>query len=59
MEKGIEKGMAKGREEGRGEGRTEEKIEVVIKSDKAGLSAEIISKITGLSFEEIKRILQQ
>ena len=41
------------------EGRTEKEIEVVIKSDEEGLSPEIISKITGLSIEEINRILNK
>jgi len=44
--------------DGEFKGRTEEKIEVVIKSDQAGLSAKIISSITGFTIEEIKRILE-
>lgn len=44
------------REEGRAEGRMEEKYEVVRNSRKLGLSVEAISKLTGLSVEEIKRL---
>ena len=41
------------------DGRTEKEIEVVIKSDEAGLSPEMISTITGLSIEEINKILNK
>ena len=56
---GFVEGEAIGIEKGEAIGRTEKEIEVVIKSDKAGLSPEIISTITGLSTEEIKRILEK
>jgi len=46
-------GVFKGREEGR----TEKEIEVVIKSHKAGLPMETITAITGLTIEEIEKIL--
>jgi len=38
--------------------RTERNIELVVNSDKAGLSTEIISTITGLTVDEIIRILE-
>jgi len=47
-----------GLEKGEAIGRTEKEVEVVIKSDKAGLPAEIISTITSLTMDEIKRILE-
>ena len=54
-----ESALTKGRAEGRTEGRTEEKIETVVNSDKAGVPLETISTITGLTVEEIKKILER
>lgn len=45
-------------EEGKAEGRAEEKTEVILKSYKAGLDLETISKITGVSTDEIERIIK-
>lgn len=45
-------------EEGKAEGRAEEKTEVILKSHKAGLDLETISKITGVSTDEIERIIK-
>ena len=47
------------KKDGEEKGRAEKEIEIVIKSDEEGLSPEIISKITGLSIEEINRILNK
>lgn len=47
------------REEGREEGREEEKRITVLKSHRAGLAIDIISSITGLSKEEVERIIHQ
>ena len=41
------------------DGKMEEKIETAIKMAKKGMSIEDISDITGLSIEEIKRILEK
>ena len=46
-------------EEGREEGKAEKEIEVIIKSQEAGLDVETISKITGRSIEEIKKIIDE
>ncbi|MEL7223140.1 MAG: hypothetical protein AAGJ93_17580, partial [Bacteroidota bacterium] len=44
------------REEGREEGREEEKILIIKKGIKEGISLTMLSKLTGYSEEEIKRI---
>jgi hypothetical protein len=41
------------------EGKAEKEIEVILKSHEAGLDVEIISKITGKSIEEIKKIIDE
>lgn len=54
-------GRAEGKVEGRAEGITEgmekEKIEVILKSNEAGLDVGTIAKITGKSMEEITKII--
>jgi len=55
-EEGKMQGRIEGRNEGREEGRKEEKIEMAKKSLKEGLPVELISKLTGLSIEEIEKI---
>ncbi|MCL2434579.1 MAG: Rpn family recombination-promoting nuclease/putative transposase [Lentimicrobiaceae bacterium] len=52
---GTEKGLA----EGRAEGRAEKQEIIVINSHQAGLSLEMIATITGLSVEEISKILEK
>lgn len=54
--KGREEGREEGREKGRAEGKREEKREMARNSLKEGLSVEIVSKITGLSTEEIETL---
>ena len=41
------------------EGKAEEKIEIIIKSHEAGLDLATISKITGKTIEEIKKIIEE
>ena len=41
------------------EGKEEGKIEVILKSYEAGLDVETISKITGKSFEEVKKVIDE
>jgi len=50
------KGIQKGKEEGLKEGEKKAKIEIVKNSLKEGLDIDIISKLTGLTIEEIKKI---
>ena len=49
-------GREEGREEGRAEGRAEEKLEIARTALKLKLSLEEISKLTGLSIEEIQKL---
>ena len=46
-------------EEGKEEGKAEEKVEVILKSHEAGLDVETISKITGKSIEEIRKVIDE
>ena len=55
LEEGIEKGIEKGKEEGREEG----KRQMVINCFVEGLPIELISKIAGLSVEEVEEILKE
>ena len=50
--KGMEKGIAEGMEKGKAEGKTE----VALGMLKEGMSIEVVSRITGLSEEEIERL---
>ena len=56
MQKGIEKGMQKGMEKGIEKGMVEEKIKICKQMLKHGLPINDISKITGLSLEEINKL---
>ena len=49
-----EEGIAEGRIAGKIEGKLEEKIQIALTSLNQGLDIEIISKITGLSVDEIE-----
>lgn len=55
-EKGEAKGEAKGRAEGIIEGREEEKLAIAIKMVKEGMDESLISVITGLSLDEIRKL---
>jgi predicted transposase YdaD len=52
-------GIAEGRAEGKREGEEKAKKEVVIASNKAGLSIESIANITGLTPGEVLEIIKQ
>jgi len=54
-----EEAKAEGRAEGREEGKLEEKRLIVIKSHQAGLATEVISTITGLSREDVEKIITE
>ena len=54
--KGIIKGEAKGRAEGRAEGEKEKAKEIALKLLALNTPIDIISKSTGLSIEEIKKL---
>jgi predicted transposase/invertase (TIGR01784 family) len=56
---GLVKGRSEGRAEGLSEGQKEEQKKMVINSHAAGLSAETISTITGLTIDEVNKILKQ
>ena len=55
-EEGRAEGRAEGRTEGRAEGRAEEKNDIARTMKEMGMSAEMISKATGLSEEDIERL---
>ena len=57
LKKGIKKGIRKGREEGKKEGEKNKQIEIAKVSLRQNIEIETISLITGLSVEEIKRLL--
>lgn len=56
---GIAEGRAEGRAEGEAIGLEKGKSEVVIASDRAGLSVETIAVITGLTTDKVSEILKQ
>ena len=56
MEKGMQKGMEKGRLQGKEEGRAEGMEKVALNMLKSNFKPSVISKITGLSKEEIKKL---
>ena len=58
-EEGIEEGRIEGRAEGRVEGRKEEKIEIAKNLLSLNMTAENISKATGLSKEEIEQLREE
>lgn len=53
----FDEGLKVGQEKDRQEGRQEEKIEVAKNSLKAGVSIDVIAEITGLSLDEIKKLI--
>lgn len=59
LEKRFKDGKVKGRAEGRAEGREEEKKDVAEKMIKEGMDDSLISKITGLSMEQIEKIREK
>ena len=59
LEKGIKMGMEKGIKKGIKKGIEKEREVVVINCNNAGFSLEVISKITGLTIEEIQKILKK
>lgn len=56
MEKGMKEGLEKGMEKGKIEGQMEEKFRIASNALKQGLPLEIISQLTGLSIEEIRKL---
>jgi predicted transposase YdaD len=58
LAKGLEKGLAKGLEKGEAKGLAKGLEKVVRNSHRAGYSTDAISTITGLTREEISRILE-
>ena len=56
IEKGIEQGIEKGIEQGIEQGSKEKAFESAKNAIAIGLDSETISKITGLSIEEIERL---
>ena len=57
LKEGREEGLKEGREEGREDGRKEKNVETVINSNRVGLPVETISIITGLTVEEVMKII--
>jgi len=57
MERGIQKGIQTGRQEGRQEGATNKVIEIAKNAISNGIDNETISKITGLSIKDIKKLI--
>ena len=55
-ELGIEEGLAKGREEGLTEGRKEAFVETAKALKAEGIDLSVISKCTGLSLDEIRKL---
>jgi len=53
----MEKGIAEGMEKGMAEGAEKEKRDTLIRMQKAGTSIDIMAIATGLSAEEVKRLL--
>lgn len=56
LEEATEKGIKHGLEKGREQGAREKSVENVKNALKLGVSADIISKITGLSIAEIETL---
>jgi predicted transposase/invertase (TIGR01784 family) len=56
-EEGLEEGLVKGRKEGREEGQKEKTVQVVLSSKEAGLSIDVIAKISKLTVDEVNEIL--
>ncbi|WP_367364468.1 Rpn family recombination-promoting nuclease/putative transposase [Candidatus Tisiphia endosymbiont of Nedyus quadrimaculatus] len=58
LKKQLEKGRVEGKAEGREEGRYEERITIARKLLKENMTSEHIANITGLSIEEINKLLK-
>ena len=56
IEKGITQGIAQGKQQGIEQGAKEKSIENAKNAIKLGLTDDIISKVTGLSIEEIEKL---
>ena len=56
IQKGMQKGMQQGMQQGMQKGRQEEKRQVILNMLKKGLDISLISEVTGLSPEEIKKL---
>ncbi len=56
-EEGMEEGLVKGMEKGIEKGIEKEKIQIAQNCLKEGISIETISRLTGLSIEQIKSII--
>ena len=56
-QKGIEIGIKKGKEEGKEEGKIEGKMEIARKMLEDKLPLETISKYSGLTIDEIKKLV--
>ena len=56
IQKGIQKGYTKGKAEGLQEGLLKGKLETAVQMKKEGLDPSLISKITGLSIDEINKL---
>lgn len=56
-EEGEEQGIEKGREEGRQEGRNEERLALAKRLLEMGDGVEKVSKVTGLSLDEVQRLV--
>ncbi len=56
IKEGLKTGAEKGHKEGKKEGKKEEKIAIAQKLKKNGVNSDIISKTTGLTKNEIKRL---
>ena len=53
----LETAIDEAREEGLEQGRNEERLQLIRKMVSRGMTAELISEMTGLSIEEIKSML--
>ena len=56
MEKGMKKGLQQGREEGLEQGREEERTSNARAMKREGISAETISRITGLPLQVVEQL---
>ncbi|MDD9334627.1 MAG: transposase, partial [Rickettsiaceae bacterium] len=57
LEEKLHEGIQIGHEKGKVEGRKERDIEVAKNSLKAGVSIDVIAEITGLSLDDIKKLI--
>jgi len=56
LEKGIEKGIQKGIQKGLEKGKTKKSYEIAKNMKQEGIQAKIITKVTGLSMQVIKKL---